>query len=119
MVAWKVEEAYTFRKRLKGLMFTKQLPERSALHISPCPSIHTFFMNYAIDVLYLNDQNEIVGAEEHLRPGKIGQRVSGARSVIELPAGTINSLSLETGQSLAFVSEINQSSEIQNKTSIS
>ncbi|MGJ9384762.1 DUF192 domain-containing protein [Salipaludibacillus sp. CF4.18] len=94
--------AYRFWSRFKGLMLTKSIPEHFAMHICPCPSIHTFFMRFTIDVLYLNDQREIVGLEENLAPGKIGKRFSNARSVVELPAGTISTTSIEVGQTVAF-----------------
>lgn len=79
------------------------MPDHQALHISPCPSIHTFFMRYPIDVLYLNNRKEIVGIEEELMPGKIGKRFSKAESVIELPAGKIRDTSTTVGQMIAFI----------------
>ncbi|PWW27048.1 hypothetical protein DFO73_109214 [Cytobacillus oceanisediminis] len=103
VIAEEVIAAYTFWKRFKGLMLTKSMPENFALHLSPCPSIHTFFMRYNIDVLYLNDRNEIVGLEENLEPGKAGKRFPEAVSVIELPAGKIKHTSTAAGQAVAFV----------------
>ncbi|MGJ9457690.1 DUF192 domain-containing protein [Oceanobacillus sp. CF4.6] len=102
VIAGKVKGAYTFWPRFKGLMLTKSMPENTGLHISPCPSIHTFFMKYSIDILYLNKENEIVGIEENLEPGKIGKRFSGAYSVIEFPAGTIKDTPTFSGQAVKF-----------------
>lgn len=103
IIAEEVKVAYSFWARFKGLMLTKSMPGHLALHISPCPSIHTFFMRYPIDVLYLNKKKEIVGMEEGLVPGKIGKRFSKAESVIELPAGRIKDTSMTVGQTVAFV----------------
>ena len=75
--------ANTYFKRLKGLMFTKELPDQSALHIVPCNEIHTFNMKYSIDVLYLDRNNNILHIEEEMQPGKIGKRVNNAVSVVE------------------------------------
>ncbi|WP_158737979.1 DUF192 domain-containing protein [Alteribacillus sp. YIM 98480] len=108
MVAEEVKGAYAFVKRLKGLMFTKQIPENFALHIAPCPSIHTFFMKYPIDVLYLNNRHEIVGMEEEVAPGKFGKRFRGTRSVVELPSGKIKTSNVKVGQILAFVEDIDK-----------
>ncbi|MFC5711403.1 DUF192 domain-containing protein [Thalassorhabdus alkalitolerans] len=105
IIVEKVQGAYSFGKRLKGLMFTKSIPEDYGLHIDPCPSIHTFFMNFPIDVLYLNRQNEIVGIDEELKPGKVGRRIPKARSVIELPAGRVQASSIAVGQTVAIVDE--------------
>ncbi|WP_088007102.1 DUF192 domain-containing protein [Indiicoccus explosivorum] len=101
-IAADLKEAYRFWPRFKGLMMTEQFPEGGALHLAPCPSVHTFFMKYAIDVLYLNEENGIVGLEENLEPGKLGRRFPGARSVIELPAGTIRRTSAAVGHTVAF-----------------
>ncbi len=94
--------ADTFFKRLKGLMFTKELPAQDALHIIPCNEIHTFFMNYSIDVLYLDKDKRIVHMDEEMEPGKIGKKVKNAISVVELPGGRIKAASLKLGQSVEF-----------------
>ena len=92
--------ANTFFKRLKGLMFTKNLSEGNGLHIQPCQSIHTFFMNYSIDVLYLSDQLEIVGMDESMKPRSVGKYHKMASSVLELPAGTISRTGSKIGHYL-------------------
>ncbi|MFC3015518.1 DUF192 domain-containing protein [Virgibacillus litoralis] len=103
LIASDVQTAYSFWKRLKGLMFVKSLPDNFALHIAPCSSIHTFFMKCRIDILYLSQENEIVGMEEDLAPGKIGKRFSNVQSVLELPAGNIKTSAVNVGQAVDFV----------------
>lgn len=100
-----VKVADSFLSRFKGLMLTKCLPEGHSLYIQPCPSIHTFFMNYSIDVLYINENNEIVGADEQLEPAKIGKRYKGAYSVFELPEGTIRNTGTEVGHFIKLLNE--------------
>ena len=97
ILASQLGQAYTFFGRLKGLMFTKELPTGCALHIRPCRSVHTFFMNYSIDVLYLNANYKIVAIDEQLRPGKVGPLHKDAVSVIELPAGTARQTETQIG----------------------
>lgn len=97
ILASKMGQAYTFLRRLKGLMFTKDLPTDCALHIRPCRSVHTFFMNYSIDVLYLNANYKIVAIDEQLCPGKVGKMYAEAVSVIELPAGTARRTDTQIG----------------------
>lgn len=103
VIADQVATAYTFWKRLKGLMFKKMMPEGTALHLKPCRSIHTFFMNFSIDVIYLDKKGSVVGLEEQLEPGKTGKKIKGARSVIELPGGTLSRASMKIGQAVALV----------------
>jgi uncharacterized membrane protein (UPF0127 family) len=103
VIAENVKAAYRFWQRFKGLMLTRSLPDHTALHLAPCSSVHTFFMKYRIDILYLNKQNVIVGIEEKLEPGKLGKRFPKVSSVIELPAGKVESTSVKVGQVVAFV----------------
>jgi uncharacterized protein len=95
--------ADTFFKRLKGLMFTKDLTAQDALHIIPCNEIHTFFMNYSIDVLYLDKDKNILHMDEEMEPGKIGKKVKNAISVVELTSGRIKAADLKLGQAVEFV----------------
>jgi uncharacterized protein len=55
-------------------------------------------MKFPIDVLYLDNEKTIVGIEEKLQPGKIGKKVKGARTVIELPEGQISRTGTKVGQ---------------------
>jgi uncharacterized protein len=102
IVAEEVQSAFTFFRRLKGLMFTKSLPSGSCLHIRPCRSVHTFFMKYTIDILYLDAKNNIIGVEANLKPGKLGAIYPNSVSVIELPEGTIQQNGIQIGQAVWF-----------------
>ena len=62
-----------FWPRLIGLMLARPLPPGAGLVIVPCSSIHTQFMRFPIDVLYVNKQNGMVGIDRNLRPWRIGR----------------------------------------------
>jgi uncharacterized membrane protein (UPF0127 family) len=102
ILAEQVTEARTFVRRLKGLMFTKALPQGACLRIEPCRSIHTFMMNYAIDVLHLDSNLRVVGIESHVEPGRMGAIIKNTASVVELPAGSIVQTRTQIGQSVQF-----------------
>lgn len=102
VVSENVIVADTFLKRLRGLMFTKELERNSSLLIKPCNSIHMFFMNYSIDVLYLDRNENIVFIEEDLKPGKIGKHVKKASSVLELPSGKAKETGIKEGDTLEY-----------------
>lgn len=104
-IATDVRLANTFWKRLKGLMFTESLPAGQALCIYPCSSIHTYFMKYPIDILYVSDEGTILGYEQGLQPGRIGKKVSGTQSVIELPPKTIEQSGTKIGHKLQMSME--------------
>jgi uncharacterized protein len=76
-----------FWPRLIGLMLARPLPPGAGLMIVPCSSIHTQFMRFPIDVLYVNNEDVIVGIDRNLRPWRIGRFYKKVHYVVELPAG--------------------------------
>ncbi len=88
ILAGKVKPAATFLRRLKGLLGTNSLPAGQALWIYPCNSVHTFGMNYAIDVIFLNHSNQVLKVVPAMPPGRIAF-CRAAKSVVEFPAGVI------------------------------
>lgn len=95
--------ADNFFKRLKGLMFTKELSSQSALLISPCNEIHTYFMNYSIDVLYLDINDKIVAVDENMKPRRIGKYRKFCVKVVEIQAGMIQQTGTKVGQTVQFL----------------
>ncbi len=119
IVAERITNAHSFFSRLKGLMFTRLFPAGSALHIQPCRSIHTFFMNYAIDVVFVDSHFEVVAVLEHMEPKRVSKVYSGAVSAIELPAGTIDKTGIKPGMILRKVKgeEINYDRQAERPSS--
>jgi len=71
-------------------MFRSNLPTGTGLVIDPCSSIHTFWMRFPIDVLYVDREGMVLRADRAMRPWRFGPLfVRHGRYVIELPAGTI------------------------------
>lgn len=97
-----VRQAETFWSRFRGLMFTSVLSPGTALHIQPCQSIHTFFMRYSIDVLYLDSNHKVIAVDKNVRPGKFGRIHRKASSVIELPIGIVSETETKIGQEVQF-----------------
>jgi uncharacterized protein len=81
--------ADTLFTRLRGLLGREVLPVGEGLWIKPCNSIHTFGMRFPIDVVFLDKGKRVVGIAQDLRPNRISRIYSDAKSVIELPAGTL------------------------------
>lgn len=92
--------AQSFKKRLLGLIGTKSLPESSALYIPRCNWIHTFFMSYSIDVIYLDKQQKVCKIDHSLKPWRLAAPVFTARSVVEMPSGKAKKLNLKIGEEL-------------------
>lgn len=65
------------------------LPPGEALLIERCRSIHTHFMRFPIDALFLDARGRVVGAIHQMAPWRIGRYFRAASCVLELPAGTL------------------------------
>jgi uncharacterized protein len=92
--------ADTFWRRGKGLIGRQHLDAGEGLLIDPCGSIHCFFMSIPIDVIYLDQENRVVGVDKELRPWRIGGFYRGAQRVLELPAGMIEASGTAVGDRL-------------------
>src|SRR5262245_14846976 len=95
-----VEKADSFRARLKGLRGRPALSEGTALWIIPCRGIHTRGMTFPIDALFLDRTLRVVGVEENLAPGRVASVRWGARTVLELPAGTLRRTGTRAGDQI-------------------
>jgi hypothetical protein len=76
-------------KRIKGLLGKNGLNRKEALVIKPCNSIHMFFMRFAIDAVFVDRNNKVVGLVKNLKPFCVSQVFFKAYFVIELPLNTI------------------------------
>ncbi|KJR99566.1 MAG: hypothetical protein VR68_08590 [Peptococcaceae bacterium BRH_c4a] len=88
IIADRIEIANGFLTRLAGLMGRTGMPENSALVLNPCSSIHTFFMRFCIDAVFLDGQGEVVHMIAEMPTYGISPMVKKAKMVIELPGGT-------------------------------
>lgn len=95
--------AISFLSRLKGLMFKKELKKGEALIIKPCNSIHTFFMNFPIDVVFMNKNDKVVKVIERMKPYRISKIYFKANYVIELPVDTIKSSKTAEGDIIEII----------------
>lgn len=96
-LATKVVVANSFFKRLKGLLGRKFLNEGEALIIMPSNSIHTFFMRFPIDVLFIDKNNKIVKLIPSLKPFRFTPICFKSAYIVELPSGKIRSSNTSLG----------------------
>ncbi|MDD4953384.1 MAG: DUF192 domain-containing protein [Candidatus Omnitrophica bacterium] len=100
VLATEVKIAGTIFTRLKGLLGKKELPKGEALVIKSCNSIHTFFMRFPIDVLFVDKGNRVVEVISSLPTFRISAIYFKASFAIELPSGTITPASVSKGDIL-------------------
>ncbi len=92
--------ADTFWTSLRGLIGAPPLHPGEALLIVPSNSIHTHFMSFPIDVLYVDRALKVVALDENMRPWRMGRIHRRAHFVVELPAGAIASTGTQVGDQL-------------------
>lgn len=68
LLAKNILVAESFYSRVKGLMGKKNLQKDSAMFFSDCPSVHTFFMRFSIDVVFLDKNMIVTKVVENLKP---------------------------------------------------
>ena len=93
--------ADTSAERRTGLLKHQRLEQGDGLWIIPCESVHTFFMKFAIDLVYL-DRKNIVRKVRHAVPAWRLSACLPAHSVLELPARAAAESRTERGDQLVF-----------------
>jgi uncharacterized membrane protein (UPF0127 family) len=92
--------ANTSATRRTGLLKHERLEPGDGLWIVPCESVHTFFMKFPIDLVYL-DKRRKVRKVRHAVPAWRLSACLMAHSVLELPAGTVARTGTSVGDELA------------------
>ncbi|NPV70271.1 MAG: DUF192 domain-containing protein [Firmicutes bacterium] len=91
------ETASTPLRRLRGLMFRAGMLAGSALVIEPCNGIHTCFMRFPIDVVFVARDMRAILSARSVAPWRFIPWVKGARLVVEFPAGTLSRAPVRPG----------------------
>jgi uncharacterized membrane protein (UPF0127 family) len=82
-----VAVADTSSTRRTGLLKHEKLNPGEGLWIVPCESVHTFFMKFPIDLVYLDKQRKVRKVRHRVPAWRLSMCLS-ADSILELPAGT-------------------------------
>jgi len=99
-LATRVEVARTVWARGRGLLGRRGLTPGEGLFIPSCNSIHSFFMAFRFDALFIDKQWRLVHAIDAMSPFRISPIVWRADGVVELPAGTIQQSGTRIGDNL-------------------
>jgi uncharacterized membrane protein (UPF0127 family) len=91
--------AVTRRARRKGLLGRDGLGSSCALILAPCAAIHTMFMRFDIDAVFVDDDGRAVKVVRKLAPWRIAADPT-AHAVVEMPAGSLDEMDVAVGDRL-------------------
>lgn len=94
--------ADTLLKRMRGLLGYKEIKKGQALILNPCNSIHTFFMKFPIDVLFLNKSNQVIKIIHSMKSFRLSNIYFSSKLAVELPIGTIEASQTQKGDIICF-----------------
>lgn len=92
--------ADTFTTRLVGLLGRVGLAAGEGLVLKPCQAVHTLFMRFPIDVIFVDPGLRVVRTTSALAPYRQSAYQRDAKCIIELPSGTIASSGTKVGDQL-------------------
>jgi hypothetical protein len=101
VLATGADVADTSAKRRTGLLKHSRLDPGDGLWITPCESVHTFFMKFAIDLVYLDRNKKVRKVRHAVPPWRLSACLT-AHSILELPAGTAKETGTQRGDELAI-----------------
>ena len=99
VVVSRLESAFDSAARKKGLLGRDRIDPGSGLVIAPCGGIHTCFMRFPIDVLFVTRDGRVVKVSHDVKPWRLALAVT-AFCVIELPANTVAQCETRAGDRL-------------------
>lgn len=100
VVATSIEEADGAWKAFKGLMLRMDLPEGHGMVFRPARGIHTHFMRFPIDLVFLDGANLVVKIRPAMAPWRFD--FTNAAGVIELRSGAAAANDIQQGDQLVF-----------------
>lgn len=92
--------ANTFWLRLRGLLGAKPLEQGEGLVLVGEKSIHTLFMSFPIDVIYVDKQEQVIRIDANMVPYRLGPFLARSAYVLEMPVGTITRTATAVGDQL-------------------
>jgi uncharacterized protein len=90
-------------KRIKGLLGQKAFLSNQAVILDPCNSVHTFFMRFGIDILFVDKDYKVIQLLSNLNPNRISPIYWHSSKVIELPSGTLGKTNTQVKDQLQLV----------------
>src|SRR5436309_3000919 len=100
-----IEVADTAVRRVKGLLGRECLEDGQGLLFKQCSSLHTLFMRFPIDILFIDKAGKVMRSRSDVKPFKFVAAPWRAHYALELPSGAIHKSGTKVGDRLLFLEE--------------
>jgi uncharacterized membrane protein (UPF0127 family) len=101
VIASDVKTAFDSASRRQGLLGCEAWAAGRALVLAPCAAVHTYFMRFPIDVVFVDRAGRVRKVAEHLPAWRIAAS-PGAFAAIEMAAGSAAAAGVRLGVRLAI-----------------
>ena len=98
-------EAQSTAERIGGWMFREKPCDDEALLIPGCALVHTCFMRFRLDIVFLDDDDRVLSIRSRIAPWRVSG-CKGACSVLELAEGRAEASGISVGQRLVLTESI-------------
>jgi uncharacterized protein len=105
-LADKAREARSTSERMKGLLGRDGLEEGEGLYITPCTSIHSFFMRFVFDAIFVDKEGFVLHLIPRMKKWRMSKWLPRAAGVIELPEGVIEQSGTRKGDRIVIESSV-------------
>ena len=102
-IAKEIEIAKTFFDRLVGLLGRFTIDANYGLFFPGCRSIHTIFMKFSLDIIFLDKNMRITKMISKMPPNRVAYGLFDTKNTLELLGGTLNNYVLKVGDQIALV----------------
>lgn len=103
ILATDIKVANNSYTRTIGLLLKSEFNTGEGLRLVPCNCIHSCFMKFKFDAVFIDKNNQIVHLIKNMSPWRFSRIVFSAHSVVELPEGVLDQTGTELGHVLGFL----------------
>jgi hypothetical protein len=103
VIAQHVTWADTSALRRRGLLGRRDLRSGEGIYLTPCEWLHTFGMQFPIDVAFISKSGRVLAVHHGLKPYRLSKLVVRAEGALELAAGTLHATGTEVGDTVRFL----------------
>jgi len=97
-----IEVAESAAQKVKGLLGRDCLLDGQGLLFKKCSSLHTFFMSFPIDIIFLNKDRKVLKVSQNVKPFHLVAAPLRAYYALELPATAVSKSQTKAGDNLSF-----------------